>query len=159
MAFVKIWIHAVWATKYRERILSRQERILLFQHIRENAEKKDIYVDFVNGVEDHVHCLLRLNADMPISKAIQLIKGESSYWANKEQLFRKKLHWADEYFAVSVSESHIERVRNYIRNQEEHHRKKTFMVEYEEFITNYGFHVDSGLKPLSSDEDTPSTPA
>ena len=70
---------------------------------------------------------------------MQLIKGEASHWANKNNIFKHKLNWADEYFAVSVSESMVDIVRNYIKNQEEHHKKKTFAEECEEFMTKYGF--------------------
>ncbi len=69
---------------------------------------------------------------------MQLIKGESAFWFNKQGLTRQKLEWQDEYFAVSVSESQIEIVRNYIKNQEEHHKHKTFQQEYDEFIIKYG---------------------
>lgn len=144
MAFVKIWIHAVWGTKNREYILEKGKRDQLFTHIRENARNKEIYIDFINGVEEHVHCLLALNADMSIAKAIQLIKGEAAHWANKQELFKKKLYWADEYYAVSVSESQVQKVRTYISNQEEHHRKKTFAEECEEFITKFGFLAGQG---------------
>ena len=70
---------------------------------------------------------------------MQLIKGESSYWINKSKLIKNKFEWQDEYFAVSVSESMISMVREYIWNQEEHHQKKTFQQEYDEFIDKYGF--------------------
>ena len=69
----------------------------------------------------------------------QLIKGESSHWLNQNQLTKEKFAWQDEYFAVSVSESMIENVRNYIKNQEKHHQKKTFVEEYQEFIEKYNF--------------------
>lgn len=139
MSFVKIWIHAVWGTKNREPLLIKEIRKGLFQHIKENAKTKEIYIDFINGYSDHVHCLFALNADMTISKAIQLIKGESAFWANKNKLTKNKLEWSDEYFAVSVSESMIDKVRDYISNQEEHHQKKTFQQEYDEFILKYKF--------------------
>lgn len=70
---------------------------------------------------------------------MQLIKGESSFWINKNGMIKEKFEWQDEYFAVSVSESMIDKVRNYIKNQEEHHSQKTFQQEYEEFICKYGF--------------------
>ncbi|MBS4027420.1 MAG: IS200/IS605 family transposase [Ignavibacteriales bacterium] len=140
MSHVKIWIHAVWGTKNRERVLTKDVRAQLFQHIRENAKEKQLYIDFINGDVDHVHCLLALNADMTIAKVMQLIKGESAHWANENTLLKQKLEWADEYFAVSVSESMINKVREYIKNQEEHHKKLTFKDEYDEFITKYGFH-------------------
>lgn len=77
MAFVKIWIHAVWGIKNREPVLSKDVRMKLFRHIKENAKDKMIFIDLINGYSDHVHCLLTLNADMSISKTIQLLKGES----------------------------------------------------------------------------------
>ena len=141
MSYVKIWIHAVWGTKNRLPILSKEKRHELFVHIKENAKQKEIYIDLINGYVDHVHCLLALNADMSISKAIGLIKGESSFWANKQRIFDQKFEWADEYFAASVSDSAVEKVRAYILNQEEHHKKKTFSDEYSEFLKANGFEV------------------
>ncbi len=82
MSHVKIWVHAVWCTKNHERVLSKDVRQQLFNHIRENAREKQIYIDFINGDFDHIHCLLTLNADITIAKVIQLIKGEAAYWAN-----------------------------------------------------------------------------
>jgi REP element-mobilizing transposase RayT len=73
-----------------------------------------------------------------------LIKGESSFWINKNKLTIEKFEWQDEYFAVSVSESMLDKVRDYIKNQEEHHRKKTFQEEYDEFISKYGFEKYEG---------------
>jgi len=139
MSYVKIWIHTVWRTKNSEPLLTKEIRPELFQHIRNNAREKEIYIDFINGHVEHVHCLLTLNADMSISKTIQLIKGESAFWANNNKFIKPKLEWADRYFAVSVSESMIDKVREYINNQEVHHRKVTFQEEYDEFIRKYGF--------------------
>jgi putative transposase len=70
MAFVNIRIHAVWGTKRREHILTKEVRIKLFSHIRENAKSKGIFIDCINGYTDHVHCLFSLNADMSVSKAL-----------------------------------------------------------------------------------------
>ncbi len=134
MAYIKIWVHAVWGTKYRESVLTKEGRYKLFEHIRENARTKDIYIDFINGYTDHVHVLISLNADHNIAKTMQLIKGEASFWANKNNVFKQKLVWAEEYYAASVSESMVDKVRNYIKNQEEHHHKKTYTEECEEFF-------------------------
>ncbi|OGU38997.1 MAG: transposase [Ignavibacteria bacterium GWB2_35_12] len=139
MSFVKIMIHAVWGTKNREPYLQKDVRKILFEHIIENAKSKNIYIDTINGHLDHIHCLFSLGSETSISKAMQLIKGESAFWANKEKIIKYKLDWANEYFAVSVSESMIEKVRNYIINQEEHHRKKTFVEEFNEFKKKYKF--------------------
>ena len=73
-----------------------------------------------------------------------MIKGESSLWINKNQLTSQKFSWRDDFWAVSVSESHVDAVRKYIGNQEEHHRKKTFADEVEEFMQKYGWSYVSG---------------
>lgn len=88
---------------------------------------------------DHVHCLISLGIDQNISKVINLLKGESSHWINQEKLAVGKFAWQDEYFAVSISESNVQQVQDYIRNQDEHHKKKTYQDEYDEFMRRYGF--------------------
>jgi REP element-mobilizing transposase RayT len=139
MPWVKVWIHFVWSTKNRQPLLSDEIRLKLFQHIRQNAEEKGIFIDFISGYVDHVHCLISIGTDQTIEKIIQLVKGESSFWINKNKLCREKFEWQDEYFAVSVSESVIDKVREYIKKQEEHHRKQTFKDEFETFLVKAGF--------------------
>ena len=145
MPFVKVYIHFVWSTKNRIPFLDSLElRQKVWQHIRTNAKQKGIFVDFVNGYSDHCHCLVSLGIDQTIQKLMQLIKGESSFWINKEGFTKQKFEWQDEYFAVSVSESVLEKTREYIKTQEEHHKTKTFQQEYDEFINKYGFEKYSG---------------
>ncbi len=145
MPFVKVYIHFVWCTKNRKPFLNSLElRKKVWQHIRENAKEKGIFIDFINGHSEHCHCLVSLGIDQTIQKVMQLIKGESSFWINKQQLTTQKFEWQDEYFAVSVSESVIDKVREYIKNQEEHHKKKTFQQEYDTFISKYGFQKFAG---------------
>jgi len=139
MPFIRVWIHYVWSTKNREPVLTDKFRNPLFEHIKENAKVKKIYLDRVNGYHDHVHCLLSLGSDQTIAKMAQLIKGEFSYWFNNKSSFKAcKLEWQDEYWAVSVCESRLNSVRTYIDNQPAHHRKKTFDEEYRDFSI-YGF--------------------
>ena len=140
MPFIRVWIHYVWSTKNREPLLIDKYRYALFQHIKENALLKKIYLDRVNGYHDHVHCLVSLGSDQTIEKIAQLIKGESSYWFNNKSSFNaSKLEWQDENFAVSVGEFYLNSVRTYIDNQQTHHRKKTFEEEYRDFISKNGF--------------------
>ena len=142
MPFVKVYLHCVWSTKNRIPYLDSIElRQKVWNHIRENAIQKRIYIDFINGYSDHCHCLISLGVDQNIQKVIQLIKGESSFWINKNELTKEKFQWQEEYFAVSVSESILDKVREYIKNQEEHHKKKSFQEEYDEFILKYGFKM------------------
>ena len=140
MPHIKVYIHFVWSTKHRVPYLNSPEvRKKVWQHIAENARSKGIFIDFVNGHADHCHCLISLGVDQNIQKVVNLIKGESSYWINKNNLTFQKFEWQDDYFAVSVSASNLDRVRNYIKNQEEHHQQKSFQEEYEQFIKNYNF--------------------
>ena len=141
MPFVKVYIHIVWSTKNRIPFLNSKDlRINVWKHIKQNANEKGIFIDVVNGYSDHCHCLISLSTNQTIEKVVQLIKGESSFWINKNNLTEEKFAWQDEYFAVSVSESMIEKVRNYIINQEKHHLTKSFSEEYEEFISKYKFN-------------------
>ncbi|MBW1658748.1 transposase [Flavobacterium quisquiliarum] len=140
MPFTKIYVHCVWSTKNRFPFLNSVDlREKVWNHIKENALRKDIYLDFISGYSDHCHCLILLGNDQTIQKTIQLLKGESSYWINKNQLTNNKFEWQDEYFAVSVSQSIVDKVRDYIKNQEEHHKKKTFQEEYDEFMIKFSF--------------------
>lgn len=139
MPFTKILIHAVWATKDRKPLMNKENKDSLCQHIREYAKSKSIYLLNVNGWLDHLHCLISMSSDQNIATVMGLIKGESSFWANKNLSFTEKFGWQDDYFAVSIGESQLQILNNYIDNQEEHHKKKTFQQEYEEFIKKYDF--------------------
>lgn len=138
MPYSKVMIHFIWATKKRSPIITRELKPLLLKHIKENSIAKEIFIDSLNCVEDHIHILISLGTEQTISKIAMLIKGESSFWVNKQKVLNFKFEWQDEYIALSVSESGIQKVRDYIQNQEEHHRKKTFREEYDEFLKLHG---------------------
>ncbi len=103
MPFVSVYIHFVWSTKnsvpYLKNIAAREA---IWQHIRDNAKMKGIFIDFINGHQEHCHCLVSLGTEQTISKVMQLIKGESANWFNKQNFIPEKLEWQDEDFAVSV---------------------------------------------------------
>ena len=113
MSFVKIWVHAVWGTKNREAILVKQSRNVIYQHVCSNALAKGFYITEINGYNEHIHFLMPLKADWSIAKQMNMVKGESAHWVNKNGILQRKLEWADEYFAASVSEDKMGIVRNY----------------------------------------------
>ena len=140
MALIKMYIHLVFSTKNRiPYLLTPELRVKVWKHIKSYASEKGIFLEMVNGYSDHCHCLISLGSNQNIEKIVQLIKGESSHWINKNNLTKEKFAWQEEYFAVSISESMIETVRNYIKNQEKYHQKKSFSEEYSEFIEKYNF--------------------
>ena len=79
----------------------------------------------VNGYEDHVHCLLSLRPEQSLAGVVHAVKGESSYWINKQGMTQERFSWQTEYFAVAVGPSEFVRVRLYIQNQEQHHKNKS----------------------------------
>ena len=141
MSYVKIWVHLVFSTKNRHPYLTKNIRYKLQNHIIENCKEKSIFLKAINGYTDHLHCLLSIGKEQSIAKIAQLIKGESAHWINKNKLTDEAFIWQDDYFAVSVSESGLEIVSNYIRNQENHHRKKSFEEEVKEFADKYKFDL------------------
>ncbi len=134
MPWVKVWLHFVWSTKERYPYLTDEIRVKVFVHIRENARAKGIHIDFINGYVDHVHCLISLGTEQTLSWLMQSIKGESSFWVNKNKLTKSKFAWQDEYFVVSVNEDTLPSVQRYISKQEEHHKTVSFDDEFESFL-------------------------
>ena len=140
MSWVRIWAHLVFSTKNKEPFLQTKElRFKVYQHIKKNALSKGIYLNCIGGYTDHFHCLISLGREQTISKVAQLIKGESSYWINKSGILKSDFKWQDDYWAVGVSESHVNAVRDYIKNQEEHHRVISFTEEVDNFMKKYGW--------------------
>jgi putative transposase len=145
MSFVRLWVHVVFATKNREPVLKKEIRHLLYEHIQEQARLKSIMLDCINGYEDHVHCLVALHANQTTAKVVQAIKGESSHWLNRSTLLEARFEWQDDYYAVSVSEAHVQKVRRYIAGQEEHHQYVSYWEEAERFAKKYG--ITLGIQP------------
>lgn len=141
MSWVKVYIHMVFSTKNRVPFLNSIElRKTVFRHIKINAGEKGIWLDCVSGFSDHAHCLISLGKEQSISQVAQLIKGESSFWINKNKLTSNQFIWQDDYWAAGVSERHIDAVRRYIHNQEVHHSKQLFSEEINGFMEKYGWN-------------------
>ncbi len=144
MPYSSLYVHAMWSTKNREKIISPELKNELLAFISNYGKEKGIHIDRVNCVSDHIHILLSLKADQSVSSVLGLIKGASSYYINKQKLTVGKFEWQDDYLAFSVSLSIVNKVRAYIENQEAHHSKKTFSQEYNEFIKAFGFNKNGG---------------
>lgn len=146
MSYIKIAVHAICRTYRRIPFLTKDVKPIVIKHIIEYSHSKKIIVDSINGDSTHLHLLFYLNNELSIAQALNYIKGESSHWININHLIQNEFHWSKKYFAVSVSESVIPRVREYIRRQEEHHKRITFEDEYKLFISKHGFKfIDENL--------------
>jgi putative transposase len=127
----------VWTTKNRIPYLKDEIRQQVISHILNNAKLKGIYIDNIDGYHDHLHALISLGGRQNISEVMQRIKGESSFWINKNRLTRLKFEWQDDFYGVSIGMSHLYNLRNYIRDQEEHHKKVTLDEELNSLIEKY----------------------
>ncbi len=139
---VRNWLHIVWATKGRMPIISPKEAIQISTFIIEKSKEMNVSLLNVNIQPEHVHELINLPANICLADYMKKIKGSSSHWINKNNLFSEKFSWQRGYGAYSVSASQIEKVKNYIIKQNEHHKKSSFEKEYNKWKKQYGFFDD-----------------
>jgi len=138
----KIWIHFIWESLDHQKVLDKNVRIIVSEFLSNYAKEKKIFmkINFVNS--DHVHTLIDLPTNITIEECIKLFKGASSHFINQERLTINKFHWGRGFGAFSVSESQVQNVVKYIKNQEEHHRGKSFSEEYHLFLKKYNIVVN-----------------
>lgn len=96
----------------------------------------------INKMADHLHMLIGLSPAQSISDLMRLVKGDSSEWINKEKLTPGKFQWQEGYGVFSHSKSQIDKVVKYILNQQEHHKKTTFLDEYRHMLTSFDIPFD-----------------
>lgn len=141
-SFNKIWIHAIWATKERQPFIHLSVENKIHQFINEQLRELGCPVRIINGMPDHIHCLFLLSPQKSVAEVIKQIKGSSSHYINQNNLIDEKFAWQTGYAAYSVSESVVDKVFQYIKNQKQHHEKKTFQQEYDGFIRSYGLNPE-----------------
>jgi REP element-mobilizing transposase RayT len=138
-SFNKIWIHTIWSTKNRIPLIHSRIEKKIHQVISEQLQEQGCPVRIINGMSEHIHCLFLLNPQKSIADIIKQIKGSSSHYINQSNLIAEKFAWQTGYAAYSVSESSVDKVFEYIKVQKQHHLKKSFQQEYDEFLKLYGF--------------------
>lgn len=135
--FSQIYIQYVFAVKRRQNLLQKPWRDEVFKYIAGIIKGKNQKPIIVNGVTDHVHVFVGLKPSMNISDLVRDIKNNSSKFINEQGWVKGKFLWQEGYGAFSYAHSQIENVYQYIANQEEHHRKKTFKEEYLDFLQKF----------------------
>jgi len=141
-SLVKVYIHYVWTTKYRERTLLAEARQVLKSHIEEYSAENKILIDTLHIQPEHVHALIMLKRDQRIEDVAKLLKGESSHWMNQNDVLPVKFSWQTGYAAFSLDYQGLDAVRYYINNQEEHHRRKSFKEEFESMLRDHGYSAE-----------------
>jgi len=141
--YTQIYIQTVFAVKGRKNLISKEWNDELYKYIagivRENKQK--LYI--VNGMPDHIHILLSLSPTINISDLVRDIKAGSSGWINKRNFVKEKFRWQEGFGAFSYGNSQLSRVVNYIKNQEQHHKAKTFREEYMQFLEKFNVEYDN----------------
>ncbi|HTK22200.1 MAG TPA: IS200/IS605 family transposase [Mucilaginibacter sp.] len=140
--YTQLYIHLVFAVKYRAALLNEswddRLRLYIIATVQNNGHK----ILAINNMPDHLHLFVGLNPAQSISDLMRLVKGDSSEWINKEKLTSTKFQWQDGYGAFSYSRSQIDKVVNYILNQQEHHKKTTFLEEYQQILKSFDVDFD-----------------
>jgi len=135
--FTQLYIQVVFALKGRENVISKNWRNELFQYISGIVSGKSQKAIIVGGFSDHVHILIGLKPSMALADLVRDIKNNSSKFINEKKFVKGKFSWQEGYGAFSYGHIQIDDVYNYILNQEEHHRKRTFKEEYIQFLKKY----------------------
>ena len=142
MSYVSSYFHCVFSTKERRPLLTPELRERLWPFLGGIARQNKMKAIEIGGVEDHVHILRSLPSTMAISKALQLIKGGSSKWIHETFPEHRLFAWQEEYGAFSVSVSQLDKTIEYIKGQEEHHRKMTFQEEFLALLKKHRIEYD-----------------
>ena len=141
-SLAKVYVHLVFSTKNREPILAEEWRDELFSVLGGGTNNLGCQSLIVGGVADHVHLLFNLGRTISVADAVSKIKSTSSLWVNQTRGLPNPFHWQGGYAALSVSQSNVEVVRDYIRRQPEHHTKQSFQDEFHEWLTRYEIEWD-----------------
>lgn len=135
--FSQVYIQIVFAVKGRENLLLTKWREDLFKYICGIISNQGHKPIIVNGASDHIHVFVGLKPSKSVSDLVRDIKNNSSNYINKNHMVHRRFSWQNGYGAFSYSHSHIQRVYNYILNQEQHHQKTLFRDEYLEFLKKF----------------------
>ena len=140
--YTQIHIQFVFAVKHRKGIIHNSFKDDLYKYITGIIQTHNHKLLAINGMPDHIHILIGMRPTQSISDLLQDIKGSSSKWINENKFLNVKFEWQEGYGAFSYSKSSVEKVINYIKNQEEHHRRKTFKEEYLKLLEDFEIDFD-----------------
>lgn len=138
----KIFMHTVFAVKYRRSVIDNKWKNELCSVIGNLLLEQKCKPLNINGACDHIHCLFRMNPDVKISDIMKSVKAKSSKWINENRLTQTRFQWQVGYGCFSCSKSAVNTIYRYIANQEEHHKKASFRDEYKRLLQKQGIVFD-----------------
>lgn len=135
--FSQIYIQAVFAVKGRENCIKKEWKDDLYRYIAGIVKNKGQKSIIVNGMPDHIHAFIGLRPAMSVSDLIRDMKNNSTNFINDNKLIKGKFSWQEGFGAFSYGHSQLDKVYNYILNQEKHHKTRTFREEYLELLNKF----------------------
>jgi REP element-mobilizing transposase RayT len=148
--YTQLYFHVVFAVKGRNNHISNKWKDELYKFITGIITNKNQKLMIINGMPNHIHLLIGTKPNCNLSDLVRDIKANSSKWVNEKMFIKGKFEWQTGFGAFTVSQSGVQNVINYIKNQEEHHRKKSFKKEYIGFLKTY--EIDYKNEYLFDDE-------
>jgi putative transposase len=141
-SLVKQYIHIIFSTKRQEPLILNSIENELFAYIGSICKNLECFPIIIGGYKNHIHVLCLLSKKIALMKLVEEIKSHSSKWIKTKDTRLKNFYWQNGYGAFSVSSSQVEIVKNYIENQHNHHKVKTFQEEYIEFLNSNQIEFD-----------------
>ena len=140
--YTQLYFHIVFAVKGRNNLISAEWKDELYKYISSMVAKYDHKVLQINGMPDHVHLLMGFRPTQALSELMKELKEDSSKWINTRGFVNGKFSWQAGYGAFSYSKDQVPRVIRYIQNQEDHHKRQSFLAEYEELLKIHEIEYD-----------------
>ncbi len=139
--YTQLHIQFVFAVKYRKGLIATEWKDRLHQYITGIIQSNQHKMLCINSMPDHIHIFIGMRPTQSVSSLIKNVKTETSKWI-KEQKLSANFAWQEGYGAFSYSRSHVPNVIHYIQNQEQHHKKETFLEEYQKLLKAFEIEYD-----------------
>ena len=140
--FTNLLVHSIFSTKERSPVINSDLKPRLFGYMGGIIRESKGTLIAANGPADHVHLLMLMPQDTALSDLMRVVKANSSRWVHQEWPGLRAFAWQVGYGAFSVSQSNTETVKQYIAEQEEHHRRVSFQEEFVAFLKRHGISYD-----------------
>lgn len=140
--YTQIHIQVVFTVQNRDCIIQNSWKEELYKYISGVIQNHKHKVLAINGMPDHLHILIGLRPTQSLSDLMQDVKGSSSKWINQKRFTKGKFSWQEGFGAFSYGKSQITQVIDYIKNQELHNQKRTFLEEYKDFLEKFEVDFD-----------------
>jgi putative transposase len=141
-SLVKNYIHIIFSTKHRQHIISKNFEDEIHRYLAGTCNRLECNPIITGGYTDHVHVLCLLSKKISLVGLMGELRAHSSKWIKTKDESLKDFYWQDGYGAFSVNPSEIEIIKTYIKDQHEHHQKRTFQDEYRMFLKKYNVEYD-----------------